>query len=290
MSRMDARLMEMQFLAKLDRDGAIERWKSERGSAEFAMVVSLIRDGCLNGIESMSGYDSNATWQRLLEYYDSYIGGQIGMVRGGHAISIAISHKGRVRLSELEQQLRSGRDRDPTGLCLAKRHLSTDLAIAVLHASPETPLSLAFIDMNGLKAINDAHGHDVGDEAIHAFLSAAVATLVERGDAYRGEGGDEVVFILPGIDDGAAKKLLDGFVRQLGKEALALGAANAETRLTASCGSASTTDPGADAGELIKRADKVMYRAKAESKDHEPRVSAVAVGDGEVATFAPGGD
>ena len=60
--------------------------------------------------------------------------------------ALKISHEGRVRLSELEQQLRSGRDRDETGLLWAKRHLTTDLAIAVLSASQKAPLSVAFAD------------------------------------------------------------------------------------------------------------------------------------------------
>jgi GGDEF domain-containing protein len=52
------------------------------------------------------------------------------------------------------------------------------------------------IDMNGLKAINDRHGHRAGDTAIRTYLEAVVATFGEHGEAYRGEGGDEVVVLL----------------------------------------------------------------------------------------------
>lgn len=161
----------------------------------------------------------------------------------------------------------------------------TDLVIEVMSASKETPLSVAFLDMNGLKSINDTHGHPAGDEAIRAFFQAVVATLVQNGEAYR-NGGDEVVVILPGVTEDGATKLLNSFVRQLGKGVLVLGDARAEVRLTASCGSASTTDPNEDAAALLKRADDAEIRAKNKSRESMPRASAVAIGDGEVATYS----
>ncbi|KYF61552.1 hypothetical protein BE11_12795 [Sorangium cellulosum] len=209
------------------------------------------------------------------------------MFLAGRPITLTISHKGRVRLSELEQQLRTGRDRDETGLLWAKRHLDTDLAISLLSASNETPLSVVFLDMNGLKAINDTHGHAAGDDAIRAFFQAVISTLGQHGEAYR-NGGDEVVVILPGTTDERAGTLLDAFVRQLGKEGLRLSDGTTELTLTASCGSASTVNPAEEAKALLKRADDVQYGAKEKSKAHTPRVSAFAVADGEVRIHAPG--
>ncbi|XYH98392.1 GGDEF domain-containing protein [Sorangium sp. So ce1128] len=154
----------------------------------------------------------------------------LGQFLTGCHVNLSISHKGRVRLSELEQQLRTGRDRDDTGLLWAKRHLETDLAIELLSAGNEAPLSVAFLDMNGLKAINDTYGHAAGDEAIRAFFQAVTSTLGQHGEVYR-NGGDEVVVTLPRTTDERAGKLLDGLVRQLGKEVLRLGATVTETLL-----------------------------------------------------------
>lgn len=189
--------------------------------------------------------------------------------------------------TEQLEQLKTGRDRDPTGLCLARRLLMNDLASAVLSANKDAVLSVVFLDMNGLKAINDNHGHHTGDEAIRTYLEAVVATFGKHGEAYRGEGGDEVVVILPGVGDERAGKLLDTFTRQLGKDILVLGDAKAMVRLTASCGSVSTTDSNEDAVALYKRADDAQYRAKAEARTHTPRVSTIAVGAGDVTTYAP---
>ncbi|WP_438039821.1 GGDEF domain-containing protein [Sorangium sp. So ce128] len=286
MGRVDARLREMQFLARLDREGSLIYKERYAGTPEQQMIVSLFEGGYLNdGLEqasrAASDYFSIAEGAKR-----AHITILFGELLAGRPVSLTISHKGRVRLSELEQQLRTGRDRDETGLLWAKRHLETDLAIALLSASNEAPLSVAFLDMNGLKAINDTHGHAAGDEAIRAFFQAAMSTLGQHGEAYR-NGGDEVVVTLPSTTDERASKLLGGFVRQLGKEVLRLGA-GADVTLTASCGSVSTANPAEEAKALLERADEVQYRAKRKSKEQSARASAIAVGAGEVATYAPG--
>ena len=133
-------------------------------------------------------------------------------------------------------------------------------------------------------AAERTQGHHAGDQAIRMYLEAVIATFGEHGEAYRGEGGDEVVVILPRVADERAVKLLELFARQLGKDVLTLG--DTRLRLTAACGSTSTTNPDEEATDLFKRADEVQYRAKAESRKHTLRVSTIAVGDGEVTTYA----
>lgn len=283
-SRFDARLREMQFLARLDRDGSIQINEVCTLSPERQMLISLVNDGYVNGIDSRS----TDAMSPFLEPYEHALAVDLWRLRSTHSqvanVTLSISHKGRVRLSELEQQLRTGRDRDETGLLWAKRHLETDLSIKLLSAREDAPLSVAFLDMNGLKVINDTFGHSVGDDAIRAFFQAVVSTIGSDDEAYRC-GGDEVVVILQGASD-QAQQLLERLVRQLAKLEVPANA-TAKTRLTASCGSVSTTLPSADAKQLLADADKVQYRAKAESKKHTPRVSTVAVSDGRVLILNP---
>lgn len=272
MNRMDARLREMQFLAQLDREGPRMYQERYAGTPEQQMIYSLALDGYINDGSDTSTPDGPGTTR---------------LMRMGQLFKLAIGHRGRVRLSELQQQLKTGRDRDDTGLLWAKRHLVTDLAIALLAASSDAPLSVAFLDMNGLGSINNTHGHAAGDDAIRAFFQATVSTIAQHGEAYR-NGGDEVVVILPSTNDEQARKLLDLLVQQLGKDVLRLGESGDELALTASCGSVSTTNPAENAEALLKRADKVQYRAKHRSKERAPRVSAIAVGDGEATSYPPG--
>ncbi|WP_437546090.1 diguanylate cyclase [Sorangium sp. So ce367] len=286
MDRMDARLREMQFLAQLDREGTREYQEKYAGTADQQMIASLLENGYLNDFyDHAAKVHPDGVFHALAARPD-FITNLVGMLIIGQPVTLRIGHRGRVRLSELEQQLKTGRDRDETGLLWAKRHIETDLAIALLSASTEASLSVVFLDMNGLKAINDTYGHSGGDEAIRAFFQAVMSTLGQHGEAYR-NGGDEAVVILPRTTDDGAGRLLGAFVRQLGKEVLRLGESRVEVALTASCGSVSTTNPAGNAKALLKRADEVQYRAKNKSKEQSPRVSAIAVGETEVTTYAP---
>jgi hypothetical protein len=183
----DARLQEMQFLSLLDREGKIDLACNEI-NADSAMVLSLLHDGYINDIDSLiwSGGEAFAgEFNQLRQEFEKKRWREIGYLlhRAKHALTLRISHKGRVRLSELKQDMKSGRDRDATGLLWDKRHVKTDLSIAILDASPESPLAVVFVDMNGLKAINDTLGHTAGDEAIKTFFEAVMTTLGERGEA-----------------------------------------------------------------------------------------------------------
>lgn len=296
MSYVDARLLELQFLARLEREGEIEITELYDGSAERKMIISLVYDGYINGPDThdfephkydVTPYEVDKGIQADRIRAVGTLLSKTPLPGGWFPVRLQISHKGRVRRSELEQQIKVGRDRDPTKLCWAKRHFLTDLAVALTTTDKDAPVSVVSIDMNGMKAINDAHDHHTADEAIYAYLEAVVATFSEHGEAYRGEGGDEAMVILPGVDDERAGKLLDTFVRQLGKDVLMLD--GTPHRLTASAGSRSTTDPKDVAATLFKSADKVMSRAKTESRKCNPRVSAFTVGDnGEVTTHDPG--
>lgn len=294
MSRIDARLRELRFLARLDQNGPIETMGPYNDPSEQQMIASMLHDGYLNdGFMTLRGLGTE-----MLTRLHRVIGDNISKVMTGEKLVLSISHKGRVRLSELEQQLKTGRDRDDTGLMLARRHFMTDLTISILEANDDSELSVAFIDMNDLRAINNECGHAAGDEAILVFLQAVKATFGQFGEAYRNNGGDEVLVILPKVNAELAGSLLSGFVRYLGKDILMLGEAKTPTMLTASCGSVSTTNPNEDPKALRDRADKIQYRAKEGTGERDPetkhwkrtvpRVSAYAVGDtGEVTVYDP---
>jgi diguanylate cyclase (GGDEF)-like protein len=281
----DARLEELRFLAEIERVGYAD-FQEAQDSPKKQMVASLLLDGLLfDGLEYLKSKRlSPAQQDDALVLIEAKRTEMLISLVTGREQRFWITHKGRVRLSELRQQLRSGRDRDETGLLWAKRHVLTDLAIEVLSACPEAPLSVAFLDMNGLKQINDVYGHAAGDGAIRSFFQTVAATLGQRGEAYR-NGGDEVVVLLPGMPDKDAANLLERFVGQLGNDVQHLGDARVETRLTASCGSVSTVNAKEDASAFLERADKVQYRAKSASKKYDPRVSTIAVGDGDVKTY-----
>lgn len=203
----------------------------------------------------------------------------------GQELLVQLTHAGRVHLWNMRDALLRNRLKDPTGILFDGRNAERDLQIALWAASDQEPLAVAFVDMNGLKAINDTAGHDAGDEAVRAYFDAIAAVIAEAGDAYR-VGGDEVVIVLPktSLADGA--KLLGRILRGLSSQTVIREAQRFQ--LSACAGITAAIDPGETAKAVRARADAVQYMAKVHSKLTEPRLGALAVDGGDtIEEFPP---
>jgi diguanylate cyclase (GGDEF)-like protein len=132
-------------------------------------------------------------------------------------------------------------------------------------ALPETsssPAAVMFVDLDGLKAINDSLGHDRADEMIRE-IACRLRTAIRRVDFVGRFGGDEFVIIAAEIADSPqaaelAERVLAAVNRPLPGVALPL--------MTASVGVAVITD-ACEAPEAIRRADRAMYAAKHSGRD-----------------------
>ncbi len=280
----DARLRELTFLAKVEREGRVticEGYPPPAGDTEHRqMIVQLLHEGCLNGLDLMhvpAGYELHILNNKYsLEMdFEVRLWREIASVLSGQTTFLRISHKGRVRRSELEQALRSGRDREPFGIMWDSRHLRQAVAIAVLSAAPESAVSVAYLDMNGLKAINDTHGHHAGDAAIKTYLQT-VAMFIEDAEGFRGGRADEVVVVMRNTTAKKVRETMVAVLKQLERERVLVDGKEVAPGLTASCGIATTIDPGEGPDALVKRADAAQNRAKEASRP-EPRKNALAV-------------
>ena len=119
-------------------------------------------------------------------------------------------------------------------------------------------VTLAVIDIDDFKAINDEHGHPVGDEALR-HVSAALAGAVREGDAVFRIGGEEFAVLMHGLAAGQAAPVAERLRRAVAASAFHLP-------LRVSIGLAS--HDGEDApGDLLERADAALYAAKRSGKD-----------------------
>ena len=264
----DARLRELKFLTEMARVRSKQLNMTHQDTTERRMIASLIADGYLNGIDTLtSNYSGGLQEVRFIKAElevkaDAQKWTNFNALLGGQATWLYIGHRGLVRLSELEQQLRSSRQMDPSGILIDKRHLLPALEMALFRVEPERPVTVAFLDMNGLKVINDQGGHALGDEAIRAFFNTIVAGVGPDVEAFR-NGGDEVAVILPCPLD-AGCDLFGRILTKLRAESITL---NGKLRpLAASCGLASTDKPEIGAAALLKLADEQVYRAKEAGK------------------------
>ena len=154
------------------------------------------------------------------------------------------------------------------------RHWEQDLQIAISDADIGAPLALAYIDMNGLKEVNDTHGHDAGDLALKSYFQAVLSALGDRGQAYR-LGGDEVLIVLPMHNSEVATKVLRVACNTLMSERLEPMGKIAFLSIAA--GVFSITDPFAVPKQSRSAAAKVQYRAKERSRQTTPRPSVIAI-------------
>ena len=117
----------------------------------------------------------------------------------------------------------------------------------------ERPLTLAFIDLDDFKSINDADGHATGD-AVLAHVGSMARASLRSIDLIGRIGGDEFALLLPdtSVDEGNAT--LDRLRDRIGSIA--------GRQVTFSSGLVSFGHPPIDIDTALARADEVMYRAK----------------------------
>ena len=143
----------------------------------------------------------------------------------------------------------------PTG-ARSRAWLNDALPRLLARVDRSTPLSLILVDVDGLKAINDRLGHLAGDRVLSGVVEALRAS-VRATDAIARFGGDEFAIVLPSAGAEAARA-----VAQRAQDRVTAAAAHG-VRVSVSCGVASAR-PGDHAERLLARADRSLYRSKAE--------------------------
>lgn len=122
------------------------------------------------------------------------------------------------------------------------------------------PLALIAMDLDDFKPINDQHGHARGDAAL-IEVTERIRTCLRSEDLLARWGGDEFAVVLPHSDLSYAKQLAERIRQAMGQLA-PIG----DCRLTMSYGVVQWQD-GDEPEALLERADKALYRAKANGKN-----------------------
>ncbi len=153
---------------------------------------------------------------------------------------------------------------DLTGL-LARRKFDLELTSAILAAGRHAePLAVIVLDIDGVKPINDRHGHLVGARVI-AEVGGIVGRVVgERGLACR-LGGDEFGVVLPSHDLDAGVRVADQVRREVASARFEHDREPLHVRISG--GVAVFPEHGESPLELLRVADEVLYRAKRSGGD-----------------------
>jgi len=126
-----------------------------------------------------------------------------------------------------------------------------------------SPLSVLMVDIDHFKAINDRHGHAVGDEVLRA-VGALLKQLMRAYDLVARYGGEEFVVLLPGLPNTAALAAAERIrlaIESLHLDALKLGDGS-YARITTSVGISELGPGDEDGTRVLGRADRALYLAK----------------------------
>lgn len=130
-------------------------------------------------------------------------------------------------------------------------------------------LSLALIDIDHFKKVNDTHGHAAGDEALKIFTAICRRTFRQT-DFIGRFGGEEFLVVLPETNLDEACIIAERLRCQTQEETIALH--NAEVRITVSIGTTELLSADSSLEQAIFRADMALYRAKDAGRNRIERI------------------
>lgn len=125
-------------------------------------------------------------------------------------------------------------------------------------------LAVAYLDLDGFKAVNDTHGHAVGDELLVALAARLLATLRE-GDTLSRIGGDEFVAILVDLESVSAHERV--LMRLLEAASAPVKIKDLSLQVSVSIGLTLYPQDNVSADQLMRHADQAMYIAKQGGKN-----------------------
>ena len=138
-----------------------------------------------------------------------------------------------------------------------QERLEHDLAFAQRR---NRPLTLAYVDLDDFKSINDAFGHAEGDRVLQT-TARELKQLVRRVDTVARLGGDEFALVLPDTDEQGAHRVITNLHLELRKAHMAKG-----RNVTCSIGVVTFLDPAVSPEEAVAAGDRVMYEVKRQGK------------------------
>ena len=246
------------------------------------LIVSLFCAGAaasyqhLHGLAAVFIVSSTAP----LALYQLFRGGQ-----EGHVIALLLAvfmvfmsnvtlmlHRDAMELLNLTRELKAAKEEAEhqarvdalTGLPNRKAFFENGRALVALAHRHGRPLSLVMVDLDHFKSINDRFGHSAGDAALAAFAETLRST--ERASDICGRiGGEEFALLLPETASAAAALLAERLREAI--RTIRIPGVDAAATFSGSFGIAELLPGDTTLDALIDRADRALYRAKAEGRD-----------------------
>ncbi len=143
-----------------------------------------------------------------------------------------------------------------------RRYLASHLEALLGRLAPQgKPLALAMVDIDHFKAVNDAHGHAVGDEVLRE-VAQAFRRCFRASDLIARLGGEEFVIVLPATELADAETIAVRLRCEIAGARLGAALVEGGLAVTVSVGIAAMEGLADTPDALLKRADDALYQAK----------------------------
>lgn len=143
-----------------------------------------------------------------------------------------------------------------------RREFNEQLAFEIQRADRLMyPVSLAYIDLDNFKQVNDEQGHSSGDAHLK-LIAQTIAAVIRKTDLFARLGGDEFGLFLPNVDSTIAKLVIDKICKAVMQELNDI-----QSPVTLSVGVITFRTPPMSVDEMIHKADALMYQAKLAGKN-----------------------
>jgi diguanylate cyclase (GGDEF)-like protein len=124
--------------------------------------------------------------------------------------------------------------------------------------------SMGVIDVDHFKQINDRYGHEIGDRVL-THIAQALARVTREGSVVGRQGGEEFIVLFDAVDHDEAFKAVERLRAEIASKPFVQDGSNID--VTVSIGLATRQDDDASVEDVLRRADRALYRAKAEGRN-----------------------
>ncbi|WP_242106361.1 diguanylate cyclase [Aliiroseovarius subalbicans] len=156
---------------------------------------------------------------------------------------------------------------DPLTGVYNRRYAQTYLSrIAAQSAAAELPFALMVLDLDRFKAVNDTHGHMVGDEVL-VEVARRLGANVREIDLLARIGGEEFVIAMPETNAAQAARVAERLRRVVGDAPVRSPSKGIDISVTMSIGVAVGGAAGTSVEDLMESADNALYASKSEGRN-----------------------